>query len=413
MRVARLGALCLGLLYCTHPPASAQSQEDLPEWKIDPYTENDAERLEAAGYVKYHRFMITEDLGTTEVMKVLGDLKMIWVETAHFKIGSTLPKYRIPGDRIQRENIARELDELRELFPDIPKKVRTLDPWLRVHLYAQRLEKEYAAIQELLGVSDASFPAGRNSLVKGQYMGEGPYLGQRNKFIVLLTKRKSTLHRFASRWCEGNFRADSPISHNFIAQGCMLYGTAGELAEGYLGDDSRMYANLAFGICNTMLLGYKGYMFDLPLWLREGIGHCYVNEIDARYHNFSGIRDAHPNDKKLWIWAPRVRKLVKNEATIPMDQIMSWTKPDDFRIGHHLNIWSRVHYLKQLDSEKFQTFVARMSDKFDLPADSNGMVSPEMVLARQAEVFAMVYGMTPTEFDQQWQEWVLDTYPKK
>jgi hypothetical protein len=408
MRSALIG---LGLLLLTNPPASAQSQEDLPEWKVDPYTNNEPERYKAAGYEKYHRFMVTDDLGTTEVMNVLGNLEMIWVETEHFKIGSTLPEIKIPSDKISKTRILEEVERLRPKFDELPKKVKKLDPWLRVHLYAQRMEEEYDYLQELLGVTDKDFPKAAGEWVKGKYMGEGPYMGQKNKFVVLLTQKKSTLHRFAQRWCDANFTADSPIAHNFQKAGCMIYGTSPELADGYFGEDARLHTNLAFGTAVNIVLGYKGYMFDTPVWVKEGIAHHYVNQIDPRYHNFSFIKDQFPNEKKLWKWEPRVRKLVDKEAFMPASTVMDWRAVDDFRIGHHMNLWSRVDYLIRTDRKRFASFVGEVKDFLRAPAGE--VVTIDMVMERQMKAFQHIYGMTPEEFDQKWAAWVMETYSKK
>ena len=191
----------------------------------------------------------------------------------------------------------------------------------------------------------------------------------------------------------------------------MMYGTSPELADGYFSDDSRLHTNLAFGVAINLLLSYKGYMFDLPVWLKEGIAHCYVNTVDDRYHNFSFIKDQFPNEKKLWIWAPRVRKLVNNEAFIPAATIMSWKSPDDFRIGHHMNIWSRVDYLEKLDKDKFAKFIGEMKANFQIRAGTS--ITHEMIMERQSKVFQKIYNMTPEQFDQKWSAWVKETYPKK
>ena len=78
--LARLGLFAL-IFALISPPASSQEREDFPKWKIDPYTQNEAEAYQAAGYVRYHRVMLHEDLSVTEVMQVLGELEMNWVET--------------------------------------------------------------------------------------------------------------------------------------------------------------------------------------------------------------------------------------------------------------------------------------------------------------------------------------------
>ena len=409
--LARLGLFAL-IFALTSPPASSQEREDFPKWKIDPYTQNEAEAYKAAGYVRYHRVMVHEDLSVTEVMQVLGELEMNWVETEHFVIGCDLPKYKIPGDKILKERIAAEYLRLREKLPELPKKApKTLDPWLRLHLYAQRCEDTYARLQEVLAVTDASFPAGRNESVDGEYRGEGPFLGQRGKFVVMLTEKKSTLHRFANTWCNGNFQSESPIVHNFFQQWTLLYGTSPQLAEGYLGNDARLHANLVHGLVHAMLGGYKGYLHDLPVWLREGIAHCLVNEIEPRYHNFVQITDQFPNEKKLWIWEPRVRNLVKNEAATPFSKVSTWMAPDNFRIGQHLNLWSRVHYLMQHDPAKFASFVAKMKAPIKVPGGTS--VTAEQVMERQAEAWKLIYDLDLDAFDEAWGDWVLDTYSKK
>jgi len=413
MDITRKGLLTLGLLLLTNPPAPAQGQEDLPKWKIDPYTENDADAYKAAGYVRYDRVMLTPELSKTEVMQALGgdEIEMIWVETEHFIIGSSLPEYKLPGDKIQKTRVAAEVERMRAGLPTLPKKVKKLDPWLRVHLYAQRCEEIYDRVQEILGVTDESFPKGPGERIDGEYRGEGPYLGQRGKFIVLLSKKKSTLHRFANTYCAGNFTADSPIMHNFSRENVMLYGTSPELAEGYFGNDARLHANLAHGLTHAMLNGYKNYLHDMPVWLREGIAHCVVNEVEERYHSFIQIKDQFPNEKKLWIWQPRVRNLVKNEATMPMEKVMGYIHPKDFRIGHHLNIWSRVHYMLETDPERFASFCSEIKKRIKAPGGT--VISAEMIAEHQAKAWQRVYDMDPAEFDAAWSEWVLDTYAKK
>ncbi len=406
-----MGLLILGLSLLLNPPAPAQGQEDLPEWKIDPYTENQRERFEAAGYAEYHRFLVTDSLGTSAIMATLGEVEMIWVESAHFKIGCSLPAYKIPTDKIQKEKLAVELDRLREKLPEIPKKVKILDRWLRVHLFAQRLEDQYQDFLDMMHVTADDFPDSGGQRVNGKVMGDGPYFGQKRKFIVLLCEKKSTIHRFASTYCGGQFQQDSPITHNFPRASCMLYGTCNELADGYFYDDSRLHCNVAFGLAHNMLRAYRGYRHELPVWLIEGVAHCYVNTVDERYHNFSRIKDAYPNERKLWQWQPRVRNLVRHEAFLPFTEIARWTTVDDWRIGHHMNLWSRVDYLSQLEGDGMARFIDRMSDLYQVRPGLQ--VTTDQIMQRQDEVFSEIWSFTIEELDARWVEWVEDTYPKK
>ena len=87
-------------------------------------------------------------------------VQILWIETPHFRIGINLPAYTVPMDPVIRAKIRDELTRLAEKLPRVNPKARRLDPWLRAHLVAHRLEKLYAETQSLFGVKDEDFPAG-------------------------------------------------------------------------------------------------------------------------------------------------------------------------------------------------------------------------------------------------------------
>ncbi|MGB0685343.1 MAG: hypothetical protein ACPGQD_04040, partial [Planctomycetota bacterium] len=176
-------------------PATAQKDNEDDEGpEPDPYTEEVREAMDRAGYVRFGQMQWADNHGTKDIEEAFGGVEMIWVETEHFRIGSSLPEYTIDrANKVEKKKLEEELKRLRERLPTAPKKVKKLDPWLRLHLFAMRAEELYDEIEEMLKVEDESFPRGPGTVVDGKYMGEGPYLGMTDKYLVLLTEKKSAI----------------------------------------------------------------------------------------------------------------------------------------------------------------------------------------------------------------------------
>ena len=189
-------------------------------WKEDPYTKNDDAAMKKAGYVSFGPFTWCEDHDTNDIKKSFPALEMLFVETAHFKIGSSLPAYTLPkGKRkLEWKILGEELTRLKKILPNVDPKLRTLDPWLRLHVFAMRMEEIYADFSRRLNVTDADFPKIASKPVADlnfkrrpydpedrsrEFMGQGPYLGMRGKFLVLLMRKGGNLNRYAARARDG------------------------------------------------------------------------------------------------------------------------------------------------------------------------------------------------------------------
>src|SRR5687768_9374145 len=60
----------------------------------DPHTKNHREALDPPGYSSFGPFPLADGIQTADVEEVLGGVRVLWVETAHFKLGSLLHTYR-------------------------------------------------------------------------------------------------------------------------------------------------------------------------------------------------------------------------------------------------------------------------------------------------------------------------------
>lgn len=407
-----LCALMLGassLAFAT--PCAAQTETSTPEVfeAIDPYTRGKNDLVDRAGYVSLGPFQIADSLETKEVEEVLGGLRVLWVETAHFKIGSLLHTYRRGTDDLEEKKLAEELGRLAKKLPRVRKDVRELDPWMRLHLYAQRLEEQYADFQERAGVTDASFaqkPA--VALTTAPNMGSGPYLGLERKFVVLLAEKKSQLQRFARRWIGPQ---ESSWYRKVLPGGAWFFGTAAEGPQA-MGTklDSALHALVASGVTYELCDGFRGGVGIRPLWFKHGLGLVYGRKAEPRWCMFVQ-RDSPEPDDQTWRWEERLNGLVANKFVAGWDEMLGWKDGAEFEARHHMTMWSRVAWLAETNPTAFRALVMHLTEPTTpaapSPTDDAGVTAGQVSAVRAA------YGKTTAELDETWRKWVLKKYPKK
>lgn len=385
------------------PPVNSEKEDEevLKLQQKDPFTQGDPALMAAAGVVGYGPFPWADHKTTTDVDRVLGEKRVLWVETKHFRVGFALRTCPLPEDQAQKKELYEELKELRKKLPKIPDRPKRLEPWVRLHLYLQRLEKGYADIQELLGVTDADFPA------RGKEPRQGAYLGMPDKYLVTLFQKKSDLARMVDRFCGG--KDDTSFRYYHAATHQMYFGCAAEGLEGF--DDYGLYGHTLYAVTHNLLNGYNGYYYSLPLWLDEGIAHWYSRKVPSKVVNVQ-IQDheAVAEDKQN-DWPQKIRKRAQHDgATLPFAKMAAWEKFDELGFHGHAQAWSRVDFLMQRDAEKLGAMVKKLKD---LPVPVGGQKPPAEVAAVAQKLLAELYELDAESFDQKWREWVLKTYPKK
>lgn len=411
-RHARTFLATVTLLAVTLPAVSLQAQVN-PEWAKDPYTRGEEAAFKKAGYVSFGPFTWGDDHDSRLIDRMLPHAKIKWIETEHFKLGCSLPPFKVPRRGKWRKKLRAELEELGKKLPELkPRKIRTLDPWLRAHLFAHRLEEMYADISRRLGVTDKDFPKKGQAAVRGRYMGKGPHLGMPGKYTVLLLTKSSDLMRYAQRaGSTVNPGNPAPIRLNFVKTGSLFFGTAGDLPRARLFDDKSMHCHVLFNVVHTLLSGYKHYAHSLPAWCSEGVAHWYVLSIDPAEHVFTGIKGAALDQRKDPKWAQKLRRRVQHEDFTPMARLMSFMSPNEMTFGDHMSAWSRIDFLLEKHPEAFARFMDRM--KAPVASQSGKPPTNEAILKRQQECFAECVGMEPGEFDKAWVKYVYRNYPRR
>jgi hypothetical protein len=376
---------------------------------VDPYTRNKPEAFERAGYVSLGPFPFSEGIQTKEVEESLGGLRVLWVETQHFKLGSLLQTYRRGTDDLEEKKLADELNRLAKKLPHVRPQVRELDPWLRLHLFALRLEEEYADFEARAGVTDADFGAApkgpRGSLTD---MGPGKFLGAELKFTVMLTEKNTQLQRFARRWIKSD---ETGWYITELQGGSWLFATAAQITQ-ELGTplDSALHALVADGVAECFTYAYRGFSRSRPFWLVHGLGLAYGRKAEPRWSVYIP-RDSPGPEDETWKWEERVSGLVTNKFVPTWDEMLAWKSPVGMESRAHIVAWSRVAWLMETEPAGLQVYLRAISQ----PPQEGSLDTPEAaaLTARQQKQLSDAFSKTPAELDEAWKKWVRRKYPKK
>ncbi|MCA8947905.1 MAG: hypothetical protein KDE27_00285 [Planctomycetes bacterium] len=389
--------------------------DDLPKWKIDPYTKNDPEAMKAAGYVSFGPF----DVGsvgptpttTTQIEEKLPYVRILWIETEHFKLGCALPAWTVPMELETRKKIRAELEELEKKLPNVKSKTRQLDPWLRAHLFAHRLEKLYVDVRDLFGVKDADFPADEGKVIRmpgAVYMGMGPYLGMKKKYIVLLFEKLETHQTYLGTFIGRNTKF--PQRWHFKEVGSLMLSIAEGCDGGKLSDDTAMHSSVYFNTAQLLLDGFRYYTYDLPVWIREGFGHYWGRRASPKWNSFDQQEGGVADMKSTWKWEPYVRNLVITRDKIaPFSEVIQWRNFGDIQFNDHTAIWSRMDWLMSQGAEKWHKFVFAVKGR----VDANWFPDQTDLVGATREALKDAYGLSVLNFDDRWVEWVKENYPSK
>jgi len=406
-----LGVVALWAL-ATAAPAQKEKDE-LPKWRIDQqYTKNKPENLQKAGYVSYGPFTFgnlgANPVDSKHIDNHLSYAQILWVETRHFRLGTNLPPWPVPLDPETRNKIRGELERLGEKIPGINPKVRTLDPWLRLHLYAQRLEELYAEFSQLAGVKDEDFPADASKVViqKGaRYMGQGPYLGMRDKYLVLLVEKEGTYKDYMKNY----LGRDSKYGQrwHFKDASSLLYTVSTESDDGRLKHDTTLHCNVAFNVSQNLLDGFRYYSYELPVWIKEGIGHWYERRVDPKYNTFDQNEGSPADNKKINTWEPYCRNLVTTGGKFaPFAEAYAWRDFGAITFNDHVAIWSRIDWLMSQGPERWRTFLFEVKGR----VDEQWVADQKDLVGATRDALQKAYGVSPLSFDGKWSAWVKEKY---
>ncbi|HEX6811616.1 MAG TPA: hypothetical protein VF384_08345 [Planctomycetota bacterium] len=378
----------------------------------DPYTEADRAVMAKAGIVSYGPFPFGHKHDTRDVMVLLGDEPLLWVETAHFRIGCALSALPLRGDPEWVESTKAELKRLKTRLPKVKAETRELDPWLRTHLIAQRCEELYTEVLDHLGVRDDTFPTSGGDDAKGdpqRFYGLGPYLGLPQKFTVLIVQRAASLARY-TRAYQGH-ETQLPRRHFDLVHKCMVFAVAEETSASLMKNDYALYTHLVYNLSYSLYTSYRYFHHDLPAWLVVGLAHWHGRRICPRFPAYERARDDNNlEQREFWRWDLRAPGLLRNGAFEPLESLMKRPQVTDFGMEQHIQSWAFVDFLMATRKAATMKFLHDMKDPFH---GLRQQPSHEEILARAKECFPRAFQQDAAGLEAEWRTHLLKARPKR
>lgn len=377
---------------------------------VDPYTGGDPAALQRAGYVSMGPFPFGLGHTTIGVEGLLGDEKLHWIETAHFRLGAAVSELSLKrADKAWVQQVRGELERLKQRLPKVKKRPRTLDPWLRTHLIAQRLEECYAEVQRDLGVDDATFPTEPMDPAGDpeKFLGVGPYMGMAQKFSVLIVRRGSSLARYTRAYAGGE--TEEPFRYHSTGYGGLVFVIAEESSDGLMANDHALHTQLVYNVVVNLFNGYRSYGHDLPPWIVFGLAHRYSRRISPRYPAYERKIEGEEEDSPFWEWDERARGLLKFDAFAPVEQLMAIDKIGKFGMEEHIQAWFFVDFLmseKRTETMRFlHAMKAPFHKQYKLPTHAE-------LLDQQEQSLKQAFGASVGELEAEWRRWAKRTRRK-
>ncbi len=370
--------------------------------EVDPYTKGEKELMDKLGYARFAPFGWCNGYTTTDLEEMLGGAPMIWVETEHFKIGSSLSTYKMVADKPEKERIKGELARLKERLGKLKVKRRNrLDPWLRLHLYAQRAEEAYATFFKDFDLKPEDFDKKK------------PYLGHPNKFLVLVCERKSELSRYTKTVHD---QVQEAVFRTGMYNDTMMVGASYEsITEDFQGGDARpfdqiLHCRILSVLAACFIDGYEGNIFQAPRWVGNVLGHYFVRRVDPRWMLSTGHGPNAAAREDEWKWEPDILKLVKNKFFASTKTMFGWVEYEDMNKRDHMIAWSKMEYLlTQVKGDK-KCWLSAVCKK---SGGGGGEKKKEEYIARQTRALLACFELTPKELDDAWLKWVKKAYKRR
>jgi hypothetical protein len=385
--------LALALSFPSSPPPAGVT----PVTKDDvcPWCQNDPERLKILRAVSHGPFPVAKTT-STELPEQLPGNDWVFLETEHLRLSSNLPPQAL--SRKDYKKVERYFIELNELIPDIPKKPRKLDPWLRIHLMAIRAEEFYERFQKVLQVTDDDFSASRMN--ETEYMGGGKYLGEKDKFELVFHSRRKTHRRFTLD--QIGFDVTDALRWHFSPQHKMMASIPAE--DGDLVSDTWLFPHTAHLLSHLFLCAYKDFAYDPPIWIDEGLAHVMEREIEAISTTIDGDEGTGPHRGDRLDWRGKDVQLVKRKKAPSVAAMWRLNSFSDMNLDMHATAWSMARFLLTKYPDEFARFLGGIKGQLDERGIPTGADLPGL----QRKLFREIWDWSPADFDAAWQAWVLE-----
>ncbi|MDZ4773500.1 MAG: hypothetical protein SGI72_10240 [Planctomycetota bacterium] len=381
------GLFLIAAIVSSAPSSAAQK----PKSDVCPWCKNDGETMKRAGVVT-HGPMPIGPWTSVELPGKVPASQWVTLETAHMRFASSLPA--IDVELADQGRVRAELDQLRAVLPSVPMKPRTLDPWLRLHLIAMKSEAFYVRFQTLLDVKDADFPESRTA--KGPYMGDGRFLGEKDKFEVVLHSARAGHNLFTKEFAgasvSGALRWHFPNVHKMLVS---------IPCEDEFKKDRWLFPHIVHNLSHLFFSAYKHFSYEPPTWIDEGLALAMEKEIEPRSTTNEGEEGTFNDRRHPADWSAEVRKMIAGGDHEKMSELMRIREVGELEPRALYTSWSMTRYLIEKRPSDLAKFLGGLKGQLDAQGLQSGADMPGL----QRKLLKEIFELTPQGFDDVWVEW--------
>jgi hypothetical protein len=391
-------------------PANLEIDEDrasklvlAKEWKIPPVVRDGSGKVRAA---PFWSSVWAEDrslvpgadvpLRPETLMKQPTDRVLAWgttdhglkwdlLATEHAVLVLAMP--RIPQRFVTKD----ELAWLKTHFDRIPS--RGLTPNQAAHLYGYRYLKAEAEWMDLMSL----WPDGESFLPSDL----PDHFGSRGRSEMFVFSLDSPYQEFGRHF----FGASGKWSSYWwlketqtIVGACHMEGVTHPAFE------ARFHSLVA----HNLLYQYRNFYFYIPAWVPAGLLHFFERRYPGRSNTYMMLGAPVKERALAWTWDKdrwwtESKKMVTEEATMPITQLGLQFHYQDLEPRLHVQAWSLTTYMLSLGVPRYRTFIDTLLQK-----EEN-----ESILEAQQRAFIKAYGVNMVVFENAWKEWVKGTRAPK
>ncbi|MFT5051278.1 MAG: hypothetical protein ACI8QZ_002689 [Chlamydiales bacterium] len=387
------------------PTVEKKRDRDLPSNAPTqcPYCKGDPDLMRAAGVVSHGGFEVARTT-TAGVDEMFPETDVRWIESRHFEIGIGIGTYKV--SQKERDKFRAELTQLAKVLPAVDPKEKNIDPWLRAHLYVQRMEELWERILKILQVDERAFPDGRRPWdMTTPYRGEGPYLGQKGKYEILVWPSEGIHYEFLNE--QFGLRLRRTQRYNVIERDSLIL--LAHIQQEGLRYDEALHGHLAFNMTIQFLDGYKHYSYDSPVWMLEGMAHWIERSINPNFNSFDASEGGAAHSSRKTNWEGPTRKIAASSKAISLAQLVALRRYADFELAHHYTCWSMIDFLMR----EHPDFLAELWAGMKGITDQTGVADGSELKNVHRGLFKSGMSMSYAQFDTAWRNWVAETYSAK
>ena len=108
-------------------------------------------------------------------------------------------------------------------------------------------------------------------------------------------------------------------------------------------------------------------------------------------------------------WEPLVKRMIGKGDAVSTPALVRMKGPGELTLEHHLTTWSKIDYLQR----EHPGFVTTLLNEVCGLMDENFMPQGGKVPDATRNAFKEHLGVSLTQFDRAWEEWVQETYASR